>query len=103
MVVINSLVVCPPPCRWQTQRGVVVIPKSVTESRIRENIQVGFESFSLSLILILPSHVCCLSAFKVFDFTLQDEEMRSITALNRGWRYIVPMIEVSLKTRKNRF
>lgn len=58
--------------RWQTQRGVVAIPKSVTESRIKENIQV-------------------------FDFTLQPEEMESITALNRGWRYIVPMIEVEGK------
>lgn len=26
--------------RWQTQRGVVTIPKSVTQSRIKENIQV---------------------------------------------------------------
>ncbi|KAI3368437.1 hypothetical protein L3Q82_025451, partial [Scortum barcoo] len=56
--------------RWQTQRGVVTIPKSVTESRIKENIQV-------------------------FDFTLEAEEMKSVTALNRGWRYIVPMIQVS--------
>lgn len=55
--------------RWQTQRGVVTIPKSVTESRIRENIQV-------------------------FDFTLEADEMKTITALNKGWRYIVPMIEV---------
>lgn len=58
--------------RWQTQRGVVVIPKSVTESRIKENIQV-------------------------FDFSLQAEEMDSITALDRGWRYIVPMKEVEGK------
>ncbi|XP_013881491.1 aldo-keto reductase family 1 member A1-B isoform X1 [Austrofundulus limnaeus] len=58
--------------RWQTQRGVVTIPKSVTKSRIQENIQV-------------------------FDFTLEAEEMKSITALNRGWRYIVPMIEVEGK------
>ncbi|XP_058493375.1 aldo-keto reductase family 1 member A1-B isoform X2 [Solea solea] len=58
--------------RWQTQRGVVSIPKSVTESRITENIQV-------------------------FDFTLDAEEMKSITALNKGWRYIVPMIEVEGK------
>ncbi|XP_018525310.1 aldo-keto reductase family 1 member A1-B isoform X2 [Lates calcarifer] len=58
--------------RWQTQRGVVTIPKSVTESRIKENIQV-------------------------FDFTLEAEEMKSITALNKGWRYIVPMIEVEGK------
>lgn len=55
--------------RWQTQRGVVTIPKSVTESRIQENIQV-------------------------FDFSLEAEEMKTITALNKGWRYIVPMIEV---------
>ncbi|CAL9689854.1 unnamed protein product [Knipowitschia caucasica] len=58
--------------RWQTQRGVVAIPKSVTESRIQENIQV-------------------------FDFCLQPEEMAQITALNRGWRYIVPMVEVEGK------
>ncbi|XP_069007089.1 aldo-keto reductase family 1 member A1-B isoform X1 [Embiotoca jacksoni] len=55
--------------RWQAQRGVVTIPKSVTESRIRENLQV-------------------------FDFSLEAEEMKSITALNRGWRYIVPMMDV---------
>uniref|UniRef100_A0A668ACC0 alcohol dehydrogenase (NADP(+)) n=1 Tax=Myripristis murdjan TaxID=586833 RepID=A0A668ACC0_9TELE len=55
--------------RWQTQRGVVTIPKSVTESRIKENIQV-------------------------FDFTLEGEEMKSVTDLNKGWRYIVPMIQV---------
>ncbi|XP_024134603.1 aldo-keto reductase family 1 member A1-B isoform X1 [Oryzias melastigma] len=58
--------------RWQIQRGVVVIPKSVTESRIKENIQV-------------------------FDFSLEPEEVKSITALNRGCRYIVPMIEVRAK------
>uniref|UniRef100_A0A672YRS2 Aldo-keto reductase family 1, member A1b (aldehyde reductase) n=1 Tax=Sphaeramia orbicularis TaxID=375764 RepID=A0A672YRS2_9TELE len=49
--------------RWQTQRGVVTIPKSVTES--------------------------------LFDFTLEAEEMQTISALNKGWRYIVPMIETS--------
>lgn len=35
--------------------------------------------------------VCC----QVFDFILEAEEMKSITALNKGWRYIVPMIQVS--------
>ncbi|XP_035270176.1 aldo-keto reductase family 1 member A1-B [Anguilla anguilla] len=58
--------------RWQTQRGVVTIPKSVTQSRIEENIQV-------------------------FDFTLEAEEMKSIMALNKGWRYIVPVITVDGK------
>ncbi|XP_075997742.1 aldo-keto reductase family 1 member A1-B [Genypterus blacodes] len=55
--------------RWQVQRGVVTIPKSVTECRIKENIQV-------------------------FDFTIEEDEMKGITALNKGWRYIVPMIQV---------
>lgn len=32
---------------------------------------------------------------QVFGFNLEAEEMKSITALNKGWRYIVPMIEVS--------
>uniref|UniRef100_A0A9J8APT1 alcohol dehydrogenase (NADP(+)) n=1 Tax=Cyprinus carpio carpio TaxID=630221 RepID=A0A9J8APT1_CYPCA len=59
--------------RWQTQRGVVTIPKSVTQSRIKENIQV-------------------------FDFTLEPEEMNQVTALHRGWRYIVPTITVSYIT-----
>ncbi|XP_064189720.1 aldo-keto reductase family 1 member A1-B [Anguilla rostrata] len=58
--------------RWQTQRGVVTIPKSVTQSRIEENIQV-------------------------FDFTLEAEEVKSIMALNKGWRYIVPVITVDGK------
>uniref|UniRef100_A0A672JYD4 Alcohol dehydrogenase [NADP(+)] B-like n=1 Tax=Sinocyclocheilus grahami TaxID=75366 RepID=A0A672JYD4_SINGR len=59
--------------RWQTQRGVVTIPKSITESRIKENIQV-------------------------FDFTLEPEEMNQVTAVHRGWRYIVPTITVDGKS-----
>ncbi|KAJ3599813.1 hypothetical protein NHX12_033767 [Muraenolepis orangiensis] len=59
--------------RWQTQRGVVTIPKSVTESRIKENIQI-------------------------FGFSLEGEEMKSITDLNKSWRYIVPMIQVDGKS-----
>jgi len=43
--------------RWQVQRGVIVIPKSVTPSRIEENA-------------------------KVFDFTLTEEEMVSINSLD---------------------
>lgn len=37
---------------------------------------------------------------QVFDFTLEEDEMKSITALNKGWRYIVPMIQVSGLHRK---
>lgn len=58
--------------RWQVQRGVLVIPKSVTPSRIMENIQV-------------------------FDFALTEEEMDQIGSLDKNWRYIVPMIEADGK------
>ncbi|NYV73680.1 aldo/keto reductase [Streptomyces sp. UH6] len=47
--------------RWHLQLGNVVIPKSVTPARIGENIDV-------------------------FDFALTDEEMASLTALDRGLR-----------------
>lgn len=47
--------------RWHLQNGVAVIPKSVTPSRIRENIEV-------------------------FDFTLTKEEMHAIDGLNRNER-----------------
>jgi 2,5-diketo-D-gluconate reductase A len=47
--------------RWQLQRGEIVFPKSITRSRIVEN-------------------------FALFDFTLSDEQMVSITALNRNAR-----------------
>ncbi|MGW5780015.1 aldo/keto reductase [Streptomyces sp. NPDC003863] len=47
--------------RWHLQLGNVVIPKSVTPARIREN-------------------------FEVFDFALTDEEMRAVAALDRDLR-----------------
>ncbi|XP_013210747.1 alcohol dehydrogenase [NADP(+)] isoform X1 [Microtus ochrogaster] len=53
--------------RWQVQRKVICVPKSVTPSRILQNIQV-------------------------FDFTFSPEEMKQLDALNKNWRYIVPMI-----------
>ncbi|KAJ7332816.1 hypothetical protein JRQ81_014996 [Phrynocephalus forsythii] len=58
--------------RWQVQRKVVVIPKSVTPARIQQNLQL-------------------------FDFSLTDEEMNFIGSLNKNWRYIVPMVTVDGK------
>ncbi|XP_060686469.1 aldo-keto reductase family 1 member A1-B isoform X1 [Hemiscyllium ocellatum] len=55
--------------RWQVQRGVVAIPKSVNPARIAQNLQV-------------------------FDFTLTEDEMKRIGTLNRNWRYIVPKIKI---------
>ena len=45
--------------RWNTQRGVIVIPKSIHRSRMEQNINI-------------------------FDFTLTEEEMAAIAKLDRG-------------------
>jgi 2,5-diketo-D-gluconate reductase A len=45
--------------RWHVQRGDIVFPKSMRAERMREN-------------------------FAIFDFELSDEEMKAITALDRG-------------------
>lgn len=47
--------------RWNVQRGVVVIPKSVHKERIEEN-------------------------FNIWDFVLTDEEMAKISALDMGYQ-----------------
>ena len=46
--------------RWNVQRGVVVIPKSVHENRIKENLDI-------------------------WDFTLTDSEMEQISSLDQGY------------------
>ncbi|POI25155.1 hypothetical protein CIB84_011096, partial [Bambusicola thoracicus] len=58
--------------RWQAQRKVVTVPKSVTPARILQNLQV-------------------------FDFSLTEEEMSHVGSLNKNWRYIVPMLTVNGK------
>jgi aldehyde reductase len=51
--------------RWGTQRGTVVIPKSVTAERINENIGV-------------------------WGFELQAEEMAAVSGLDRNLRFVDP-------------
>lgn len=57
-------------CRWHIQRGVVCIPKSVTPSRIQQNLNV-------------------------FDFSLSEEDTKSIESFNHNKRFIAPTVEVS--------
>lgn len=47
--------------RWNVQRGVVIIPKSTHENRIKENLDI-------------------------WDFTLTDEDMEKIAGLNMGYQ-----------------
>ena len=54
--------------RWLLQRNITIIPKSVTASRIKENIDI-------------------------LDFTLSDEEMEAVSSLNKNVRLICPMVE----------
>lgn len=54
--------------RWHIQRGVTCIPKSVTPSRIIQNLQV-------------------------FDFSLSEEDMSLLNSFNRNERFIVPTVE----------
>ena len=56
--------------RFQHQRGVIVIPKSVTPSRIQQN-------------------------FDTFDFTLSEEDMALIRSFNRNFRFCIPAIMVN--------
>lgn len=48
--------------RWHVQSGIIPIPKSVTPSRIKENIDI-------------------------FDFSLDNEDIKTIDNLNKNYRY----------------
>jgi len=52
--------------RWQTQRGVIALAKSVTKERIKENISI-------------------------FDFQLSDEDMKEISKIDRRFHFLNPI------------
>ncbi|KAK2785663.1 NAD(P)H-dependent D-xylose reductase (XR) [Onygenales sp. PD_12] len=52
--------------RWATQRGIAVIPKSNSQHRLLENLQFN-------------------------DFTLEESEIKSLSALNKGLRFNAPV------------
>jgi len=54
--------------RFQVDRGVAVIPKSVTPKRIAANLDV-------------------------FDFTLKEEHLRYLDSFDNGWRACIPTIK----------
>lgn len=51
--------------KYQQQRGVIIIPKSVTTSRIKEN-------------------------FDLFAWNLSDDDMETLKKLDRNWRGCIP-------------
>jgi D-xylose reductase len=51
--------------RWAVQRGTAVIPKTSRKERLAENINI-------------------------FDFTISDDDMKAISALNKGQRFNDP-------------
>jgi len=59
--------------KWQIQRGVSVIPKSVTASRIKQNSDI-------------------------FDFELTANDMKLVDSFHRGWRACLPTIIVDGKS-----
>ena len=58
--------------RFQVDRDVVVIPKSVNPERIKQN-------------------------FDVFDFKLTAEDISIVETFNNGWRACLPQIEINGK------
>ncbi|KAF0040595.1 hypothetical protein F2P81_006493 [Scophthalmus maximus] len=61
--------------RFNVQRGVVVIPKSFSPERIKHN-------------------------FHIFDFSLTEEEMKAIEALNKNIRFVELLMDTSKSSKQ---
>lgn len=107
--------------RFQVERGVVVLPKSVTPERIKSNLSVSIFHHSQSSALLLMS--CCLASFRtgswlltvhlwyvshctlaagitlcppqVLNFSLLPGDMAVLESFDRNWRACLPKAVVS--------
>lgn len=74
--------------KFHIQRNVIVLAKSVTPHRIKENFQVSRSEFQKLNLCInvcgLPEVLSLL--FQLFDFELSEEDMKNLLSLNRNWR-----------------
>ena len=73
--------------RWALQKGLCILPKSITPSRILENINVII-AIEVCLFHLI---ICNKFNFKVFDFNLSEEDMNEIKKLDCNMRLLVGM------------
>ena len=65
--------------------------QSGSDSACQEGSVLESQLLHMKLAFLTPA-----SHPQVFDFTFSPEEMKQLDALNKNWRYIVPMLTVSI-------